>query len=161
MAKRKNERSNLKKMATLPSSRQSVDVTNVEAALLGLSTEPNRGQPESAYLALKYYQSEHECFSEWSADELRAFSEFSRKLSQQTWQDIFRSGGSIGKKTGLGYTQHKNKSKLPKCDVIGKISDEIDFFELRVTRKARAHGFRSKSTFFLVWLDRNHLIYKV
>ena len=135
------------------------DVTTVEAEFLGLITKPKTSSNTNAYLALKYYQPDHECFSEWTADELKAFSEFSRKLNQQTWQQVFQSGGKIGNKTGVGYTLHKDRSKLPQSAVLDSISEDINFFELRVTDKARVHGFRSISTFFLVWLDRNHQVY--
>lgn len=156
MAKNKTRKQKLQLIAA--GHRQNVSTTNVEAQFLGIVTQPKSEKIENAYLALKYYQPEHECFSDWKPDELRAFSEFTRKLSQQRWQQIFQSGGSLGNKQGLGYTKHSNKSKLPNSTVIDKISPDIDFFELRVTQKARVHGFRSMSTFFLVWLDRNHKI---
>lgn len=42
----------------------------------------------AAFVALKYYRPEHQCLSQWTVDELRAFSAFCRKLAQMTWQQI-------------------------------------------------------------------------
>lgn len=110
---------------------------------------------------LKYYDHAHECLSQWSSPELSDFSEFTNKLTQTTWSDIYKSGGKSGHKTGLGYTVHKNKDNLPRKGKVTGLSEDITLFELRVNQKARVTGFRSQSSFFLVWLDRNHHIYKM
>ena len=102
-----------------------------------------------------------ECFSSWSPSELKAFSDFLIKLKSAKWKDIYATGGKKGTKSGLGYTPHKNRSMLPNNPELKDISPDITFFELRVTQKARVHGFRVKSAFFLVWLDKNHRIYPV
>ena len=78
-----------------------------------------------------------------------------------TWNQIYKTSGRIGNKTGLGYSIHKDAAKLPNKALRDRISPDITFFELRVTGEARAHGFRSKNTFFLIWLDRNHDIYQM
>ncbi len=132
-------------------------LTNVEQELLGLREEhPDR---EKAYVALKYYQPAYECFSEWNRDELKAFSAFCRKVTERSWEQIRQSGGAPGNKSGLGFSPHKDRRKLPNHGLRDLISPEVEFSELRVTQKARVHGFRMKATFFLVWLDRDHRIY--
>jgi len=108
-----------------------------------------------AFVALKYFRPEQQCFSEWSKDELRAFSDFNRKVSLQTWPQIMASGGKGANKAGLGYTPHDGSS-LPRPDFAGSLSDDLTWIELRVTQKARVHGFRAGPAFFLVYLDRNH-----
>lgn len=132
-----------------------VYLTNVEQYCLGV-TDHSRDKP---YINLKYYQPEYECLSEWTPDELKALSEFVRKFRNLTWEQIYRSGGKLGEKSGLGYTSHKTKTLLPKFSELDNFSHDLTFFELRVTQKARVHGFRIKAAFFLVWLDRNHRIY--
>jgi len=128
--------------------------SNLEVAALGLD-----GGPEAmAYVALKYFQAAHQCFSEWTRDELRAFSEFNRKVSSQSWQQIYSSGGNGGSKGGLGYTAHDGGA-LPPVVFAGTLSEDIGWCELRVTQKARVHGFRAGQGFFLVFLDRNHEIF--
>ena len=68
-------------------------LSNVEQELLGLREEhPDR---EKAYVALKYYQSSYECFSEWSRDELKALSAFCRKVADRSWEQIRQSGGAV------------------------------------------------------------------
>ncbi len=74
-------------------------LTNKDSQMLG--TEGNG----SAYVALKYYDRSHECFSLWHNDELLAFSKFCEALNQRSWNDIYKSGGKRNK-TGLGYTIH-------------------------------------------------------
>lgn len=120
---------------------------------LGLNDQEFASQP---FVALKYYKPKHQCFSKWSREELKAFSAFTTKLRSHTWAQITGSH-----KVGLGYDVHKNPSKLPEAykELKNEISPEINFFELRVTDKARVHGFRAGDAFFLVWLDRNHEIY--
>jgi hypothetical protein len=116
------------------------------------------GDSRRAVLNLKYYQSTYQCFSEWQPSDLKAFSSFVRKLHSSTWVDIKRSGGKDGK-TGFGYTPITNRSGLPACEELDTISPDLPYFELRVSEKARVHGFRSRANFFLVWLDVNHEIF--
>lgn len=156
MAKSRNKRIP-KGAAETPSSkgkRLTIDLTEIENSHLGVAD----GNNATPYVALKYFQSTHECFSNWTPDELKAFSSFNIKLQQYTWQQVYASGGKRDK-TGLGYTPHTNRDVLPNAPQLDALSPEITFFELRVTQEARVHGFRSKSVFFLVWLDRGHQIY--
>ena len=114
------------------------------------------------YVALKYFKSDWQCFSEWESVELKDFSSFINVLRQHTWDQVYKTGSRIPKH-GLGYTKYKVddvkseaiKSKLN--SVKSEISEDINFFELRVNQnKLRVHGFQSQSVFFLVALDRNH-----
>jgi len=114
------------------------------------------------YVALKYYRSDWQCFSEWESSELKEFSSFLENLKKYTWDQVYRTGSKVPKH-GLGYTKYDVedvkssaiKSKLK--SVQEEISEDINFFELRVNQnKLRVHGFQSHSAFFLVALDRNH-----
>ena len=131
-------------------------LTSVERALFGFYT----GRDENPYVSLKYIDTEHQCFSDWDQSELKLFSGFLKKLAQTPWPEILRSGGTAGNKTGLGCTHHKNRQLLLNSAVLQKISEDINFIELRVSQRARVHGFRLASAFFLVWLDRDHEIYR-
>jgi hypothetical protein len=115
------------------------------------------GHPERPYVALKYYDPGFECFSEWRPDELRAFSDFNRKLGLLSWQRIYETGGR--RKTGLGFTQHDENARVPRLGFLDQLDPDIRLFELRVTLKARVHGFRAGDAFFLVLLDREHRVY--
>ncbi len=117
------------------------------------------------YVTLKYYDHGYECFSEWEAENLKAFSALNGKLGSMSWPDIYKSAGSAGNKTGVGYTpldlstvSEKSKQRLKL--VHDKISPDLTFFELRVTQEARVHGFRAADAFFLVLLDQAHDVYK-
>jgi hypothetical protein len=111
-----------------------------------------------AYVVLRYFHAAHQCFSEWTRDELRAFSEFNRKVSSLSWQQIYSSGGKGGGKSGLGYTAHDGAA-LPPMPFVRSLSEDIGWCEMRVTQKARVHGFRAGQGFFLVLLDRNHEVF--
>jgi hypothetical protein len=106
-----------------------------------------------AFVALKYYRPEHQCLSEWTPDELRAFSAFCRKVAQMTWQQIIETGGKH--KTGVAWTQIR-RDQLPNTDFLDSISEDLSWIELRVTQEARVFGFRAGQAFFLVFLDRTH-----
>ncbi|HET7464260.1 MAG TPA: hypothetical protein VFJ82_23585 [Longimicrobium sp.] len=132
-------------------------LSSIEQEMLGLREQnPDR---EKGYVALKYFQPSYECFSEWSREELKSFSAFCRKVGERSWEQIRQSGGGAGNKSGLGFTAHKDRRRLPNNGLRDLISPEVEFSEMRVTQKARVHGFRMKSAFFLVWLDRDHRIY--
>lgn len=131
-------------------------LSNIEAKLLGIDDKEN-----NAFVILKYFDGKYQCFSEWSNNELKDFTSFIEKINNMTWNEIYKTAGKgkSGKKTGFGYTVHKDKSVLPNKTIVDKLSEDITFFELRVSQEARVHGFRVKSAFFLVWLDRNHDVY--
>ncbi|PBB94992.1 hypothetical protein CK224_29280 [Mesorhizobium sp. WSM3862] len=118
-------------------------------------------QPEHEvpHVNLKYFHYEHQCLSAWRPEELKALSAFVGKLRKSKWHNIQMSGGSLGHKTGFGYTPHKNRNSLPSHPEIDKISEDITFFELRVAREMRVHGFRCLDAFYLVWLDKDHEVY--
>jgi hypothetical protein len=126
--------------------------------ILGLGEE--NGSHHTAYVALKYYDPNAQCLSCWTKSELEALSGFIQKVSQMTWSQIHKSGGRRGRKVGLGYTLHKDNSMLPaKAKTLNTVSEDTNYFELRVTKRARVHGFRANSTFFLVLLDKDHELF--
>lgn len=133
-----------------------VNLTLKDASLLGLGED---GENERPYVNLKHYWPDHQCFSTWTADELKAFSSFCRKIGQTNWAGIYRTGGAPSIKTGLGYTPHKNTDYLPANPELKYLSLDLTWFELRVDSKCRVHGFRAKEAFFLVFLDKNHEVY--
>lgn len=112
---------------------------------------------EPVYVALKYYDFEHECFSSWTRDELKEFSNFVGKLRKLSWDGL--SGGLRPKPCKVEHAQHGAKERLKR--VHEHLSREIQFIELRVSQRARVHGFRMKSAFFLVLLDRDHRTFPV
>jgi hypothetical protein len=112
---------------------------------------------EPVYVALKYYDFEHECFSSWTRDELKEFSNFVGKLRELSWANL--SGGLRPKPCKVEHAQHGARERLKR--VRENLSREIQFIELRVSQRARVHGFRMKSAFFLVLLDRDHRAFPV
>lgn len=135
---------------------KSVSLKIREAALLSLNDDSNN---DTAFVNLKYYRHEYQCLSSWTPDELRAFSAFCSKVTNTSWTNIYKTAGAPGDKKGLGYTVHKNLKVLPENPSLASFSPDLTWFELRVTGEARVHGFRCKSAFFLVYLDRQHEVY--
>jgi len=107
------------------------------------------------YIVLKYYQPNHECFSQWDKQELKGFSDFIEKLRKTNWNLIRSQTGS--KKVGFGYAQIDKKT-LPKANILNDISEDVNFAELRLSKGARIFGFRINAAFFLIFLDKNHKI---
>lgn len=123
----------------------------IEYKILGLTEHGESSDGINAHIALKYFDKNFECFSEWTKDELSCFSNFIDKMNNLTWREI-------KKHPGLKYTDIDNANKIPNNYIKEKLSRDITFCELRVGEKARVVGFRRNAVFFLCWLDRNHRI---
>jgi hypothetical protein len=152
----------IKKEITEPS----VRANHKEIKILSLVSPELRGHSNvyklRPYVALKYFKSDWQCFSDWASKELKEFSSFLSSLQSHTWEQVYKTGSKIPKH-GLAYTKYevsdiKSQSIRQKLESVkNEISEEINFFELRVNQnKLRVHGFQSQSVFFLVALDRNH-----
>ena len=112
-----------------------------------LSTHLSTGKVS---ISLRYFQRSCECFSKWTAAELKQFS------------------AVIEKVRGYEPAQLKAKKNLceihkgaPKRDRFSKPSDlaeDLRFWEIKVdqSNKLRIHGPFVGDVFFLVWMDREH-----
>lgn len=123
----------------------------IEKEIMGLANNGESSDNKQTYIALKYFDKNFECFSEWSSDELTCFSNFIDKINQLTWKDIKNHAG-------LRLKSIDNAQGLPNNNIKEKLSKDITFYEMRINQRARVVGFRSNSIFFLCWLDRNHRI---
>ncbi|MDD5410908.1 MAG: hypothetical protein PHF31_05760 [Methylobacter sp.] len=143
-----------------------VRLTPQEKLIFGIaSSQPKKDTHKHyPYVALKYFDNEWQCFSDWEKDELQQFSSFLKKLAGYTWQQVYETAGKPGTKHGLAYTKLdinsiSDSAKEHLSRVRQQISDDIQFFELRVNQnKLRVHGFQSQSAFFLILLDREHQV---
>jgi len=142
--------------------------TALEKKVFGLLSAEKNGRrktvfTEFPYVVLRYFRPGFECFSAWGSVELKAFSNFVEVLGQQTWESVYRSGGKPGTKTGLGYTQYKIDEMKTGAEhlkaVSSLLSEDVGFFELRLSDRVRVHGFQAQSAFFLVLLDKDHRVF--
>lgn len=142
--------------------------SELERKIFDLPAYKKDGSRESVngknpYVVLKYFQDSWECFSAWTAEELRSFSKFLVTFSGHTWDSVYKSGGKGPNKGSLGYTPYDISTMNSGKEILEKvrnlISPDIGFFELRVSDKIRLHGFQSQSAFFLVMLDREHRVF--
>jgi len=120
-----------------------------------LNIEINRliSSNEGISISLKYYQDKVECFSEWQGKDLKRFSGLISKIRNMTAAQLTGSSSLCD--------THKGKPKAQRYSWPDGISEEITRYELKVdqSKKSRVHGALIGSTFFLVWLDRNHQVF--
>jgi hypothetical protein len=130
------------------------------------SSTVSAGDQANPYVALKYFRDGYECFSDWEKNELKLFTELLKSLKERTWHQVLTTSGKSNKH-GLAYTPYdpataSDAAREHLVAVRKTISPDITFFELRVDQgKLRVHGFRAKSAFFLVLLDRQHRVFPV
>ena len=134
---------------------QTTQFINREAAFL--KSQSNQSQDDHPVVCLTLVHHDWECFSSYSRGEMKAFWKFQNKVSKHTWEQVFRSGGKQGSKTGLGYTKI-GRDQYPGEYLKENISPDVAIFELRVNKKARVHGFRSGDIFYICFLDKEHRI---
>ncbi len=99
-------------------------------------------------ISLKYYKETCECFSKWQKKELKGLTNLIEKLRSRTFEQV-----RTNTKLCHAHLGEPSKEKFSRPE---EISPEIRFYGLRVTDKARVHGFFFDPVFFLVWLDRKH-----
>ncbi len=101
-------------------------------------------------ISLRYYQSKCECFSDWTQQELKAFSQIVEKV-----RDYSKS--LLCGKDNL-CSPHKGEPKRARFSLPVGVSPDQNFWEIKVdqSNKLRIHGFFVEEVFFLVWLDRKH-----
>lgn len=136
----------------------SVRANHKEVKIMGLVAKDIKENSTSLklnpYVALKYFKSDWQCFSEWESHELREFSSFLKTLQDHNWEQVYNTGSKTPKH-GLAYTKYEIKDvkseaiKNKLASVKKEISEDINFFELRVNQNSlRVHGFQSQSVFF-------------
>ena len=131
--------------------KKKIPTVNAEPAYSGST---NHLPPAFSFL---HFDQDSECPSAWASEEIKTLFVRLKVAAGMTWEQVIKSGGAPGNKTGLGFTPvdvKKCSRKLPM-----QLSDDIDLSEIRVSEKARIFGVRNESTYFVIWLDRNHAIF--
>ena len=109
-------------------------------------------EPELVVVSLRYWHTGSQCLSEWQHKELKKLRSLIDKV-QGLSPDEVRTDPGIAWKLHAGPPKGKGFSR-PK-----ELSADVPLGEMRVSVKARVHGALFDSTFFLVWLDRNHEVF--
>lgn len=122
---------------------------NVSAHSISIDANQTQNDDDCVHVNLRYFQPKQECFSDWQIKELKQFSQWVKKMSDRAVADV------------QGDTQlcHAHVGKMKALP--DEISRDAQIYSLKVTGKARVHGFFFGNNFFLIWLDRNHKILKV
>lgn len=108
-------------------------------------------------ISIKNVQSQFECFSNWTAQEMTKFWKFNQKLHESTWSQVYETSSKGKDKRGFALT-YIGRDKYSTIPFIQGLSEEINIFELRVDDVMRVHGFRVSNIFYLCLLDRTHRI---
>jgi hypothetical protein len=100
------------------------------------------------------YDENRECASSWQSDQIKLLFECFKKVSQRTWEQIFKSGGKAGDKVGLGYTPFEDSN----CPVKRhpQLAEDIRMSEIRVSQEARIFGAHIRGTYYVIELDKGH-----
>jgi len=115
----------------------SVRANHKEIKILGLVSREIKEQSTihklTPYVALKYFKSDWQCFSDWESQELKEFSSFIKSFQNHTWEQVYKTGSKIPKH-GLAYTKYevneiKSQAIRKKLEAVqNEISEEINFF---------------------------------
>ena len=131
------------------------NIPNQPARTLAEGVDANTLYPKVSF---HWFDSRAECVSDWSGEESKQLFDCLNRFCSQPWQMVLKSGGSLGGKAGLGFTNIDKgslKRALPRA-----VSPDVTISELRVCQTKRVFGVRNESTFYLVWLDRTHSVVK-
>jgi hypothetical protein len=120
---------------------------------------PNtEGNSAYVFISLRFIQSDHQCFNEWTKQEMKDFWSFNSSIHDKTWSLVYGSATKNKRnKSGLGYTV-MDIDNYPNIKFKKQLSPDITIFELRVNKRIRVHGFRDESVFYICWLDKEHEI---
>ena len=122
--------------------------------------EPDKPAPRSTdkelpILSFQHVDSRTFRLSAWHDRELDDLIRCFQKIERHTWEEIKRTGGSVPKKVGLGYTI-RDKSEIPPLPT--SVPDDATIFELRVCSKKRIFAHRADRICYIIWFDREHSI---
>jgi len=113
------------------------------------SGSPKAESPLS--VSLKYWHSKSQCISFWQKSELEKLTKCVDKIQSLTASTLKNDPGLYWK---LHHGPAASGFSRPAA-----LSRDITLCEVRVASKARLHAAIFDSTFFLVWLDRNHEVF--
>ncbi|MDA7981873.1 MAG: hypothetical protein MPJ82_04540 [Alphaproteobacteria bacterium] len=98
---------------------------------------------------LRFFRRSHECFSDWQKKELKQFALRVEKMARLTEAQAMSDN----------YGHAHRGDNAATADLLPRgISGDTPVYSMRVTRKARVHGFFSGGDFYLIALDRNHRV---
>lgn len=103
-------------------------------------------------ISLEFWHSGSQCLSDWNNQELKKLRKAIDKV-----QTLTASG--VRTDPGLQWKLHSGRPLERGFSKPTSMPKEYTLSELRVSDKARLHGCLVNSSFFLVWLDRNHAVF--
>ena len=114
----------------------------------------NKSEPSPESLppifSLRYLNKEY-CLSKCEKDEKAAFADTLHRLSNLTWAQI-----KAAPRQGLGYEIIPRKG-IP--GIPAHVTDEVNLIAFRFCAKAPMVGYRDRTTFHIIWLDRDFTLY--
>lgn len=109
------------------------------------------------HVSFEYFDSDHECISDWEGHEVKLLFNSLRILCTMTWQEVKQTGvrGAGPGNAGLRYKLVDVRMPLPEY-----FSEEVRVAEMGCSKGRRFMGVREDATFYIIWLDRNHEEFK-
>src|ERR1700738_688066 len=123
-----------------------------EPKLLVSGLEPHL-ETGKVSISLRDFHKSCECFSHWTASELKKFSQTIEKIRGYELAQL------KGKKNLC--EMHKGNPDRARFSRPDDLAPDLPFWEIKVdpSNKLRIHGPFVNDVFFLVWLDREHACY--
>ncbi len=106
-------------------------------------------------VSIRFCQWDTQCFSDWNKHDMKSFWGFIEKVHNYTWQQVYQTASKGQGKSGFAYTIMPIET-YPETDFRNTLDPGLTLFELRVDKGKRVHGFRDKSIFYIIWLDKDH-----
>lgn len=122
---------------------------NLKAPPLGLNDNFDQHKPR---FSLEHIQPEH-CLSRCNQTEKAHFADALLKRSRLTWSQL----KSIDRH-GLGYEKIKRSSI--EVAIPEHITEDVNLIAFRFSGNYPMVGYRHQSTFFVLWVDRTHSVYR-
>ena len=88
-----------------------------------------------------------QCYEKYPLQELKDFISFAKKFESISWRTI---------KTYSGL----KIENIPEIKEPNSIDKDITLSSIRITQRFRLIGYRQEQYFYIVWFDKNHLVYK-
>jgi len=93
----------------------------------------------------------HNVSLNWQKNDLKQFSKFLCKVQEKTPTQVKTDKGLDSKK--------HNRTKPSGFSLPNHLDSNTELWQLKVSQKARVHGYIIGNYFHLVWLDRNHEVF--
>lgn len=91
--------------------------------------------------------------AECNRDEKAALADLLHEMSQRTWLDLI-----LGSRKGTGFEKIARTSI--NVGIPDHVTADVQILSIRLRQDSRLIGFRQGQTFYAIWVDTKHQVYK-